>query len=117
MQAAAIENIDVPEINYTVAVLQQKIFSRSNLSFIFVNKQDLENTNNPTIDQYNRTLGMDYNIASRDNKLTGEVFYHQSFDKENPKSAHATAARLQYSTIPFEVEAAVQLVGKYYNRK
>jgi hypothetical protein len=115
MQAAAIEDIDVPEINYTVAVLQQKIFSRSNLSFIFVNKQDLENTNNPTIDQYNRTLGVDYNIASRDNKLTGKVFYHQSFDKENPESAYAIAARLQYSTVPFEIEGAVQLVGENYN--
>ncbi len=115
MQAAAIDDIEVPEINYTVAVLQQKIFSRSNLSFIFVNKQDLENTTNPTIDQYNRTLGLDYNIASRDNRLTGKVFYHQSFEKEDLESAYATAARLQYSTVPFEVEGAVQLVGENYN--
>ena len=63
MQAAALEDIEVPEINYTVAVLQQKIFSRSNLSFLFVNKQDLENTVNPSINQYNRVLGVDYNIC------------------------------------------------------
>lgn len=115
MQAAALENIEVPEINYTVAVLQQKIFSRSNLSFLFVNKQDLENTVNPSINQFNRVLGVDYNIASRDNRLTGKVFYHQSFDKDDPKEDYATAARLQYSVVPYEVEAAVQVVGANYN--
>lgn len=115
MQAAALEDIEVPEINYTVAVLQQKIFSRSNLSFLFVNKQDLENTVNPSINQFNRVLGIDYNIASRDNRLTGKVFYHQSFDKEDPKSDFATAARLQYSVVPYEIEGAVQVVGANYN--
>lgn len=56
------------------------MFSRSNLSFIFVNRQSfgdydfLEET-----DRYNRVVGMDYNLASVNNTWTGKFFYHKSF--------------------------------------
>ncbi|MBA4746969.1 MAG: carbohydrate binding family 9 domain-containing protein [Muricauda sp.] len=71
---------EIPSNNNTVFALQKKMFSRSNLSFIFVNRQSfgdydfLEQT-----DRYNRVVGMDYNLASVNNTWTGKFFYHKSF--------------------------------------
>ncbi|AEM71221.1 putative membrane associated hydrolase [Allomuricauda ruestringensis DSM 13258] len=71
---------EIPSNNNTVFALQKKMFSRSNLSFIFVNRQSfgdydfLEET-----DRYNRVVGMDYNLASVNNTWTGKFFYHKSF--------------------------------------
>jgi Domain of unknown function (DUF5916) len=44
MQAGKDDEINLPSINYTVATLQQKVFSRSNIGFIFVNKQAFQDS-------------------------------------------------------------------------
>lgn len=115
MQAAAIEDINLPQINYTVTALQRKVFSRSNLGFIFVNKQDLANNNNTSFNQYNRTLGLDYNLASTDNKWNGKFFYHRTFEKDESLNSYATSANILYSTVNWQIEALVQSVGDDYN--
>ena len=65
--------------NNTVFSLQQKMFSRSYLGFIFVNRQQ---TGNPEFetdqDEFNRVVGLDYTLASKDNKWTGRSFIHQA---------------------------------------
>ena len=115
MQAAAERDINLPEINYTVAALQRKIFSRSNFGLIFINKQDLRNESGTAFNQYNRVLGFDYNLASPDNKWNGKFFYHRSFDKDNLDDTYATSARLIYSTIQWRVTALGQMIGENYN--
>lgn len=73
--------------NNTVLALQQRMFSRSNLSFIFVNRQTFDDYDFlDETDRYNRVLGLDYNLASADNTWTGKFFYHKSF-------AHGTGSR------------------------
>lgn len=115
MQAAALENIDLPEINYTVTALQRKVFSRSNLGFVFVNKQDLANESNSSFNQYNRVLGLDYNLASADNKWNGKFFYHRSFEKGGADDSYAASGNILYSTINWQIEALLQSVGDGYS--
>ncbi len=115
IQAAEEEDINLPQINYTVAALQRKIFSRSNIGLIFINKQDFKNESGTTFNQFNRVLGIDYNLASADNVWNGKLFYHQSFDKSDSDNAYASAASLTYSTVDWRVEALVQKVGDNYN--
>ncbi|OEJ99725.1 hydrolase [Roseivirga misakiensis] len=115
MQAAEESDINLPKLNYTVAALQRKVFSRSNIGLIFINKQDLNNENGSAFNQYNRVLGVDYNLASADNVWNGKIFYHQSFDKTDLDDAYATAASLSYSTIDWRIEALAQQVGNNYN--
>lgn len=121
MQAAAERDINLPEINYTVAAIQRKVFSRSNLGMIFINKQDLKNEAGTAFNQYNRVLGLDYNLASADNKWNGKFFYHRSFDAEDPANpnvnddAFATSARIVYSTIEWRITALGQMIGENYN--
>ena len=59
---------EIAASNNTVLTLQQKLFKRSNLNIMFINKQAtadydfLKQTN-----RYNRVIGLDYNLASEDN--------------------------------------------------
>lgn len=115
MQAAEEDDINLPKLNYTVAALQRKVFSRSNIGLIFINKQDFNNESGSAFNQYNRVLGVDYNLASSDNVWNGKIFYHQSFDKADTEDAYATAASINYSTIDWRIQALAQKVGDNYN--
>lgn len=124
MQAAAEGNINLPSLNYTVAAIQRKIFSRSNVGLIFINKQDLRNESGTVFKQFNRVLGVDYNLASSDNKWNAKFFFHKSFDKDDPNDTEgidenddtfSTSARIIYSTINWRFTALGQMVGENYN--
>jgi hypothetical protein len=101
-----IEN-QMPNVNYTVAALQRKVFSRSNIGFIFVNKESFakdEELNQGT--DHNRVLGLDYNLASSDNKWNGKVFYHQAIttdDTYENYEKYAQGASLNYRERKFAV--------------
>ena len=90
MQAGKDASIGLPSTNYSLISLQQKLFARSNVGLIFVNKQAVadslggEFTFSPN--EYNRIIGIDYNLLSKDNRWNGKVFYHQSFDEQQQDS-------------------------------
>ena len=46
----------------------------------------------------NRVAGLEYNLASADNRWTGKTFYHQSFYPGASGNAAAVAANITYST-------------------
>lgn len=116
MQTATEDNIGYPGQNYTVATVQQKVFSRSNIAAIFVNRQNTSQVGetNP-ISNYNRVLGLDYNLASRDNKWTGKFFYHQSFSPENKDDNKAHASYLDYNSKTWKLQWNHEYVGEGYN--
>jgi len=71
---------EIPSNNNTVVALQKKMFARSNLSFLFVNRQTFDDYDFlDETDRYNRVIGLDYNLASADNTWIGKFFYHKSF--------------------------------------
>lgn len=108
----------VPSNNFTVATMQHKVFARSNISAIFVNKQPfLNNANdfNGGLDQYNRTAGVDYNLASADGKWNGKFFYHRSFENDQPDNAYAASSELNYNSLRWRVRSTLQNVGENYN--
>lgn len=115
MQAAAIEEINLPQINYTVTALQRKVFARSNIGLIFVNKQDLANKSNTNFNQFNRVVGVDYNLASSNNKWNGKFFYHRTFEKDESLNSYAASANILYSTRQWKIEGLLQSVGDNYN--
>jgi len=86
--------------NFSVAVLQRQLFSHSNLTAFFINKQMI----NPGSDaqylnyKYNRVAGLEYNLASADNHWLGKAFYHQSFYPGVKGNASATSAKIAYYT-------------------
>ena len=119
MQSARDLDINNPSVNYTVAAAQRKVFSRSNVGLIMVNKQpftdnQISDSTGTTFD-FNRVVGLDYNLASKDDTWTGKVFYHQSFERDNPEKSYATSARLNYNTLRWRGRFSAQSIGENYN--
>jgi Domain of unknown function (DUF5916) len=86
--------------NYFVTAVQRSVFSRSNITAFFINKQvmDAKNDSSFTGNLFNRVAGLEYNLASPDNRWTGKAFYHQSFHNNISIKDAAAAANLTYST-------------------
>ncbi len=112
MQTAPDVENDLPSFNYGVLALQRKVFKRSNIGLIFVNKQALHADSSETYDRFNRVLGLEYNLASADNTWTGKAFYQQAFLPNLPQgngnqTADFPAAHgfmLTYNTRPLRLD-------------
>lgn len=118
MQTAEEEDFGLPSYNYTVAALQRKVFSRSNVGLIFVNKQTFQSLRTDTADVYdmfNRVAGLDYNLASSDNKWTGKAYYHQAFTEDDLPDKFAQGGRLQFQNRDISVRWQHQYVGEGYD--
>ncbi len=112
MQTERNDTLGLPSFNYAVAAVQRKMFSRSNVGMIMVNRQTFEQEDTGTYDEYNRVLGVDYNLASSDNVWTGEFFYHQAITPSDTsvfKGAHG--AQINYQTRKIRLELTEQIVG------
>jgi Domain of unknown function (DUF5916) len=108
----------LPAANFTVATLQQKVFARSFLGAVVVNKQnllsDLTENQKSGIDAYGRNVGLEYNLFSKDNKWEGEWYYHRSLSPNVAKRDHAFAQFLGYTTRRFSVRSGYNHIGKNY---
>ena len=119
MQAADEEEIGLPSINYAVAAVQRRIFARSNIAAILVNKQPVEflsrEADSAVLKSWNRVAGLDFNLASLDNRWLGKIFYHHSFSPDAGPSPFSHGADLQYQTEHWDVRWSHSLVGEDFN--
>lgn len=116
MQTAAEEENGLPSFNYTVAAVQQNVFSRSNLSFIFVNKQAL----NPdqfggVFNDFNRVAGLEYRLGTANNRWRGKTFYHQVFSPDDTPEKFTHGFQLEYRVRQYRVEWAHLWVGQGFD--
>lgn len=118
MQAGRDASIGLPTYNYSMVSLQQKVFSRSNVNFFAINKQTFESPNEydtASLNEFNRTLGVEYRLASGSNVWNGKAFYHRTFGPESLESPHAMGLTLTYDIQKWSVDIFSQLVGEGYN--
>ena len=89
------------------------MFSRSNLSFIFVNRQTFgEYDFVEEIDRYNRVVGLDYNLASPNNTWTGKFFYHKAFAHDIGDKDDSGGMDLRYNSRYFNFGVRGNFVGE-----
>ena len=75
---------EIASNNNMMIALQKKVFSRSNISMFLINKQAFKDYDFiEREDEYNRVLGMDYNLASKDNSWYGKFYLHKSFQPDD----------------------------------
>jgi len=119
MQAAKDESINLPSINYTVAAVQRKIFTRSNIGLMLINKQAFHDSTNTDFklmpNKYNRLAGVDFNLGSKDNRWNGKAFYHHSFDEHKKDSAFSSTVSLTYSKPKIQFDLLMQAVGANFD--
>ncbi|WP_424961505.1 DUF5916 domain-containing protein [Ekhidna sp.] len=132
-----------PAQNYSVAVIERQIFSRSRLSATIVGRNNLgesaviydstalaQNGNLQdefgnelapqdtliTLSEYNYVFGVDYNLANIDNSWEGDFFYHRSLDpNQSSDEKYATGAFLRYRKPTFGARVNFQRIGENHN--
>ncbi|SKB24980.1 DUF5916 domain-containing protein [Maribacter arcticus] len=102
MQTASIEESGQPSQNFAVMSLQRKIFGRSSIGMMFVNKQSINYPmeNDSLVDiyaKYNRNLGVEYNLASANNAWNGKAFFLKSFAPTDEDSGFTQGAHIGYT--------------------
>ncbi len=119
MQTGNVEATGLPEQNFAVFALQRRVFARSNIGVIFINKQSLNYTPStdpaiPVYSQYNRNIGLEYNLASSNNMWTGKALFLKSFKPENNGEDFTQAANLTYASRKWIITWQHEYVGKNY---
>ncbi|MDG1048526.1 MAG: DUF5916 domain-containing protein [Flavobacteriaceae bacterium] len=95
---------EIPATNNAVVAVQQKLFSRSNLSFLFINKQATKSYSFlAKEDTYNRVIGIDYNLASKNNTWNGRYFLHKSFSPTTDGKDISAGISTEYNTRDFKI--------------
>ena len=137
MQTQEKKSLGLPAQNYSVAVAQRQIFSRSNIGFVFVNKQSLglDDAYDPSrhyhrsvlyekvvagdtvtaINKFNRVYGVDFNLFSKDNKWVGDVYYHRSVDSKTQDDNYSLGGFIGYYTRNVNIQMGQQVLGKNFN--
>ncbi len=119
MQTAPVDEFGLPAQNFAVASLQRKVFARSNIGAIFINKESLNYDpavgDFPRYSQYNRNLGFEYNLASSNNLWTGKALFLKSFSPGHPNDAMVYAGNLQYTNKSWIVSGQYEYVGSNFN--
>ena len=110
----------LPAQNFTVLALQRRVFSRSNIRFMFVNKQSVnyqpgKDSTKPVYSLYNRNLGVEYNLASANNSLSGKAMMIKSFSPGKSSGNFVHAANLQYTDKKWLLAWQHEYVGKSYS--
>jgi len=118
MQTAA--NDSLPAQNFTVIALQRKILARSNVGFIFVNKEafnfpGVPPSSQPNNSRFNSNLGVEFNLASAANLWTGKLLALKSFTPGKTGHDYTQAGNIQFANKYWTVGAQYEDVGSNYN--
>jgi hypothetical protein len=109
----------LPAQNFSVLALQRKVFSRSNIGLLAINKESSPDYTNTvpgrTVHRYNRNIGLEYNLASANNKWTGKLSTFKSFTPAVRKNDWAHAGSLQYASKRLTLGWQHEYVGEHYN--
>ena len=106
-----------PNQNFTALVLQQKVFKRSSVGIMFLNKESLkfnEKTNHGFTD-FNRNVGIEYNLASGNNEWTGKAIVMKSYSPKVTGSDVMQAYNLKYNPSHWFMDLQYENVGINYN--
>lgn len=106
-----------PNQNFTALVLQQKVFKRSSVGIMFLNKESLkfnEKTNHGFTD-FNRNIGIEYNLASGNNEWTGKAIVMKSYSPKMTGSDVMQAYNLKYNPSHWFMDLQYENVGISYN--
>ncbi len=116
MQTTDDEANEIAATNNAVVTVQQKLFSRSNISFMFINKQATRDYDFlPYDERYNRVVGLDYRLASEDNSWTGKYYFHKSFSPDNDSKDLSYGASTEYNSRNFSFRASGLFIGENFN--
>ncbi|MDZ7637715.1 MAG: DUF5916 domain-containing protein [Bryobacterales bacterium] len=117
MQTGEADEEGLPPENFAVFALQRRIFARSNIGVLLVNKQSssYQRAGLPVAEsRYNRNAGVEYNLASANNLWSGKALYLKSFSSGTENTGDAYAGNLQYFSRRWLINGQVENVSPNY---
>lgn len=113
MQTAEDPDNQIASNNNMMFSVQHKMFSRSSLGFFAVNRQTFGDYDflDPA-KKYNRVFGVEYNLASADNKWTGKFYLHKSFQPDDKNGNYSWQTTITYQPRKFRYIADLQYVDE-----
>lgn len=120
IQTGRKEDVHLPSQNFSVMALQRRVFSRSNIGILVINKESLNYTapteeDVPVYSEYNRNIGLEYNLASSNNLWTGKAMILKSFTPGNAGDGLTHAANLRYASRKWNLNWQYEYVGSDFN--
>jgi uncharacterized protein DUF5916/cellulose/xylan binding protein with CBM9 domain len=104
--------------NYTAAVVQRQLWSRSNIGAILINRQatqyDPTDTTSST-SAFNRVAGLDFNFADKTNTWSANAYLHASFDPVSKKNAITQGTFVGYQSRHWTLFYGYTYIGEGYN--
>ena len=116
MQTAKLTDSGLPSFNYSVGAFQQKVFDRSNISAILVNKQAVNGKEaSGEFKDFTRAAGLEYRLASADTRWTGKLFYHRIFTPEDLEDQFSQGLQVEYLRRKYRLEWAHLIIGNGFD--
>ncbi|MCP4521318.1 MAG: carbohydrate binding family 9 domain-containing protein [Cytophagales bacterium] len=116
MQTGENENLGIRGQNYSVAVVQRRVFSRSSISAFVINRQAFarDSSDNTVFyaDDYERVAGSEFILSSKNSKWTGKAYYHHLLRNDNTNNQYSFGSNLVYDTQNLNIEWNQETVGK-----
>lgn len=113
MQTAAQRENDLPSYNYSVFAMEQKIFGRSSISAILVNKQAHDYASfDDTADPYDRVVGLEYRLRSKDNFWSGKTSFMKSFTPNEAPMKYVHHGVLEHNKRRFRAQWEHYIIGE-----
>lgn len=109
------ESLDHSSENFGVFSLQRKVLDRSNISMIFVNKQELNGNTEIEKPKYNRNVGIEYNYFSTDNLWDGKILFLKSFDSMKDNRGAVFASHIGYQSTRWNWRIQQEYVARSYD--
>lgn len=120
MQTGKVSAIGTPRQNYSVLALQRRVFARSNIGIILVDREtmnygSLSEPSKQAYQKFNRNAGLEYNLASSNNLWTGKAIVLKSFGPIARSKEFTHAANIQYASRRLTVGWQHEYVGENYS--
>ena len=102
--------------NFGVFTLQKKVLDRSNISVLFVNKQNLNSfQTSREKNHFNRNMGIEYNYFSEDNLWDGKLLFLKSFSPIEGQNGAVFASHIGYQSTRWNWRIQQEYVPKDYS--
>jgi hypothetical protein len=105
------DSIALPSTNFGMVALQRRFGTRSYLSAMLVNKTPVGIQSGDVATAYNRVAGIEYVLASANNRWLMKTFYQRSFTPQNLPQQYAWGINLGYDAPHLNARTTTSDIG------
>jgi len=120
IQTQKLNELGLPKQNFGVFSVQKKVFERSSIGILLINKESfLKEKNKNIIDskysKFNRNIGLEYNYASSDNLWNGKMFWLKTYSSNEINNDFSFASHIEYNSTHWKGRIQQEYVGVDFN--